>query len=236
MSFYQSSLGKIISDTPCPHCSKQSTYEGVTHENDYISNQTLVWDRLGASFPYQIRFSIYRCENCNHFRTIGERIKNGYENRKIFEYPLPGFSGIDRGKVHHVLILDGLDEGIRCLHANSAKGAIVNFRRALQAAVLILGGKGENLEQQINDLHKKEVIRVKTRNIAHKVRAFGNLGAHPYEIKIDEGGVVMIDDFSELTLDDATQAAKMLLLFLEDAFVFSSELDDMDQRLNELKT
>jgi len=236
MAFFNSSRGKIVSNTPCPHCNKQSTYERVHWEDDYVNEETLVYDDMGAYFPLQVRFSIYRCEFCNHFRIIAERLKSNYQNLTIFEYPLPGFPDIDREKINHPTILESLDEGIRCLNANSAKGAIVNFRRALQAAILILGGKGDNLEQQINDLYKKEIIRAKTRDIAHKVRAFGNLGAHPYEIKVDKEGVVTTDDFSELTLDDAAQAAKMLLLFLEDAFVFSLELDSVDQRLDELET
>lgn len=236
MAIFNSSRGKIISNTPCPHCNKQSTYEQVHWEDDYVSGKTLVYNEMGAFFPYNVRFCIYRCEFCNHFRIIAERLKNSYQNLTIFEYPLPGFPDIDRDKINHPTILESLDEGMRCLNTNSAKGAIVNFRRALQAAILILGGKGDNLEQQINDLYKKEIIRAKTQDIAHKVRAFGNLGAHPYEIKVDKDGVVTADDFSELTLDDAAQAAKMLLLFLEDAFVFSSELDSVDQRLDELKT
>lgn len=235
MSFYLSSSGKIISDTPCPHCHKQSTYEQVVYKDDYVREKTLVYDEMGAYFPYTVRVYIYKCEFCNHFRIIGFRIKENYQNKTIFEYPLPGFSGIDREKVNHPAVLENLDEGMRCLTANAPKGASVNFRRALQAATLMLGGQGDNLEQQINDLYKKEIIRAKTRDIAHKVRAFGNLGAHPYEIRVDKDGIVTADDFSELTLNDAVQAAEMLILFLEDAFIFSSKLENADKRLDELK-
>lgn len=238
MSFHLSEGGKIISDTPCPHCNKQSTYEQIVYKDDYVQRRTLIYDEydgMGFYFPYTVRIYIYRCEFCNHFRVIAERLKD-HDKLTIFEYPLPGFSEIDREKINHPIILESLDEGMRCLAANSAKGAIVNFRRALQAAVLILGGKGENLEQQIDSLYKQEIIRAKTKDIAHKVRAFGNLGAHPYEIKINKEGVVTSDDFSELTLDDAVQAVKMLLLFLEDAFIFSSALESVDKRLDELNT
>jgi len=235
---FEYSGGKYISDTPCPHCGKQSTYKEIHEEVDYISEATLVYGDKPFYFPYKVNFRVYQCEHCDRLRLILERIKE-YQYRKereaILEFPFPGFSEIDREKIRHPLILGDLDEGMRCLAANSAKGAIVNFRRALQAAVLLLGGKEDSLQDQIDDLYKKEIIRGKTRDIAHKVRACGNLGSHPFEISIDEGGEIKSDEFNKLTLEDATQAAKMLVLFLEDAFVYPEKLDSVDQRLGELK-
>lgn len=229
---------KIISDTPCPHCNKQSTYEAITLESDSIGEKTLVYGVEDFSFPYEIEFKIYQCDHCNRLRLIIEKKKwDGYKYKykTILEFPFPGFSDMDREKIKNPIILDNLDEGMRCLAANSPKGAIVNFRRALQAAVLILGGSGEDLQAQIEALYKKEIIRAKTRDIAHKVRAFGNLGAHPFEIKLNSDGSIKEDNFSNLTLEDAAQAAKMLVLFLEDAFVYPSKLEDIDDRLAELK-
>lgn len=236
---FQYSNGKYISDTPCPHCNKHSTYQEVLSQSDYIKGKTFAYGSEDFYFPYHIYFTIYQCEHCDRLRLIIEKIKKysySSEDRKtILEFPFPGFSEIDREKIKHPIILENLDEGMRCLAANSPKGAIVCFRRALQAAVLILGGKGKNLEEQIDVLYKKEIIRAKTRNIAHKVRAFGNLGAHPFEITLDERGKVKSDNFSKLTLEDAAHAAKILILFLEDAFIYPSKLDVIDQRLKKLK-
>jgi hypothetical protein len=228
---------KIISDTPCPHCNKQSTYKLITRENDLIHEPTLVYDSKKFYFPYKISFQIYQCEHCDRYRLIIERIKSyqySEDKETILEFPFPGFSEIDREKIKSPVILENLDEGMRCLAANSPKGAIVNFRRALQAAVLILGAEGDDLYKQIDDLYKKELIRAKTRDIAHKIRAFGNLGAHPFEIKITKTGEIKEDNFSNLTLEDALQAAKMLVLFLEDAFIYPSKLESIDKRLEEL--
>ena len=236
---FKYSNDKHISDTPCSHCNKQSTYKSVIHTTDTIKEATLVYNDGKFSFPYYVNFQAYQCEYCDRYRFIITKVKiySGGISREetILEFPLPGFQDLDRGKIQHALILDNLDEGMRCLVANSTKGAIVNFRRALQTAVLILGAEGENLEKQIDNLHKKEIIRSKTKDLAHKVRALGNLGAHPYEIKIDKSGNITSDDFSELTLNDAQQAAQMLVLFLEDAFIYPSKLDIVDKRLDELK-
>lgn len=236
---FEYSNNKYISDTACPHCNKQSTYKSMVHANDHISEATLVYDDKEFYFPYFVNFQVFQCEYCDRYRLIVERIKiyseGGSKEETILEFPFPGFSGIDREKINYPIILESLDEGMRCLAANSSKGAIVNFRRALQAATLLLGGKGKDLQEQIDDLYKKEVIRGRTRDIAHKVRAFGNLGAHPFEIDMSEGGKVKADNFSKLTLEDALQAAKILVLFLEDAFVYPTKLDKIDQRLNELK-
>jgi len=105
----------------------------------------------------------------------------------------------------------------------------------MQAAVIILGGKGKDLETQIDSLYEKEIIRAKTRDVAHKVRAFGNLGAHPFELILGEGGLIKEDNFSKLTSEDAVQAVKMLILFLDDAFIYPSKLNSIDQRIKELK-
>lgn len=236
---FEYSNNKYISDTPCPHCNKQSTYKNVVHATDNISDATLVYDESKFNFPYYINFQVFQCEYCDRYRVIVEMIKTysegGSREETILEFPFPGFSDIDREKINHPLLLENLDEGMRCLAANSPKGAIVNFRRVLQASVLLLGAEGDNLEKQIDDLHKKEVIRSKTKDLAHKVRAFGNLGAHPYEIKIDRSRNITSDDFSELTLNDALQAAQILVLFLEDAFIYPTKLDIVDKRLDDLK-
>jgi len=235
---FERSNGKIISNIPCPHCNKQTTYEEIISEFDCINAKTLVYDDKKFPFPYKIHFSIFQCEHCNKYRFIIERVKDyryNEEKETILEFPFPGFSDIDRGKIKHQIILENLDEGMRCLAANSPKGAIVNFRRALQAAALLLGGKGDTLEKQIDDLHEKEIIRSKTREIAHKIRAFGNLGAHPFEIKLGKEGEITPDFFSELIIDDAISAVGMLVLFLEDAFVYPSKLNSIDQRLDEFK-
>lgn len=236
---YSDTSHKYISDSPCPHCNKQSTYKLISRANDLIQENTLVYDDTKFSFPYHINFQGYQCEYCNKLRFIITRAKIYSEGSTsedtILEFPLPGFQDIDREKIKHQLILENLDEGMRCLVSNSPKGAIVNFRRAMQAAVIILGGKGIDLQTQINNLYEKEIIRAKTRDIAHKVRAFGNLGAHPFELTLGEGGLIKEDDFSKLILEDAIQAIKMLILFLDDAFIYPSKLDNIDKRINELK-
>lgn len=235
---FEKSGNKIISDTPCPHCNKQSTYTLIVREADLIREATLVYDDKKFNFPYEINFQIYQCDHCSRYRLIIERVKPyqfSVDKETILEFPFTGFPAIDREKIKSPIILENLDEGMRCLlAANSPKGAIVNFRRALQAAILLLGAEGDDLYKQIDDLYKKEVIRGKTRDIAHKIRAFGNLGAHPFEIKITRTGNIKEDNFSNLTLDDAWEAAKMLVLFLEDAFIFPSKLDTIDKRLEEL--
>ena len=236
---FEYSNEKYISYTPCPHCNKQSTYKLVARTSEHIQEATLVYNNETFSFPYYVNFQAYQCEYCDRHRFIINRVKiysgGGTNEEIILEFPLPGFQDIDREKIKHPIILENLDEGMRCLVSNSPKGAIVNFRRAMQAAVIILGGKGKDLETQIDSLYEKEIIRAKTRDVAHKVRAFGNLGAHPFELILGEGGLIKEDNFSKLTSEDAVQAVKMLILFLDDAFIYPSKLNSIDQRIKELK-
>lgn len=243
MAFIQKENGKYVSDSNCPNCGYASTYECVQVIEDLISNRTLCYTEHDYPhvFPYSIIFEIYQCDQCEHKRLLIKRCARNYvENYRkcqtLLEYPYPTIqTGLDLSKVPSI-VKENLEEGLRCLtNANSTKGAIVNFRRALQAAVFLLGGKGRDLYNQIEDLYNKEIIRKKTKEIAHKVRSFGKFGAHPLELKINDDGKIVEDPFGQLTNDDARQSLEALLLFLEDAFIFSDKLNDMDTRINGLE-
>jgi len=243
MAFVQKESGKYISGSNCPNCGYASTYHSVIRSEDAVRGETLSHgvQQYPYNFPYAVVFEVFQCEQCNHHRLIIQRCARGHATnymtcRTLLEYPYPmSQSGLDLSKVPPI-VKENLEEGLRCLtSANSAKGAIVNFRRALQAAAFLLGGNGRDLFNQIEDLYKKEVIRKKTKEVAHKVRSFGKFGAHPLELKFDEAGQVSEDEFGQLTNDDARQALEALLLFLEDAFVFSERLTEMDTRINELE-
>jgi hypothetical protein len=210
---------------------------------DIIRGETLCYGEheYPQVFPYAVIFEVYQCEQCNHQRLIIKRCARNYADnyrncQTLLEYPYPTIrTGLDLGKVPPI-VKDNLEEGLRCLtSANSPKGAIVNFRRALQAAIFLLGGEGKDLFSQIENLYKKEIIRKKTKEIAHKVRSFGKFGAHPLELKVGGEGQVETDEFGQLTQDDAQQALEALILFLEDAFIFSEGLSEMDNRINELE-
>ena len=243
MAFVQKDSGKYISGSNCPSCGYASTYHSVVRSEDLVRGGTLCYAEYQYPhvFPYAIIFEVFQCEQCGHQRSIVQRCprnhaQNYHSCQTLLEYPYPtAQTGLDLSKLP-VVVKENLEEGLRCLtSANSPKGAIVNFRRALQSAVLILGGNGKDLFNQIEDLYKKEIIRKKTKEIAHKVRSFGKFGAHPLELKISEAGEITEDEFGQLTHDDARQALEALLLFLEDAFVFSERLADMDTRIDELE-
>ena len=243
MAFVQKESGKYISGSNCPSCGYASTYQLVTSANDLVRSKTFCYSEHNYphEFPYAIIFEVYQCEQCNHQRLIIKRCARSYSDNHqnchtLLEYPYPAVKmGLDLSKVPPV-VKDNLKEGLRCLtSANSPKGAIVNFRRALQSATLLLGGEGKDLFNQIEGLYKKEVIRKKTKEVAHKVRSFGKFGAHPLELKIGADGKVEEDEFGQLTQDDAQQALEALILFLEDAFIFSDRLSKMDDRIDELE-
>lgn len=243
MAFVQKDSGKYISGSNCPNCGYASTYHSVIRSEDSIQRETISYaeQQYPHNFPYAIVFEVFQCEQCNHQRLIIQRcarshFTNYINCQTLLEYPYPvSQTGLDLNKVPPV-VKENLEEGLRCLtSANSPKGAIVNFRRSLQAAILFLGGNGKDLFNQIEDLYKKETIRKKTKEIAHKVRSFGKFGAHPLELKLDESGHITEDEFGQLTHDDARQALEALLLFLEDAFIFSDRLTEMDTRIDELE-
>lgn len=166
MAFIQKESGKYTSGTNCPNCGYASTYELVTKSSDTICDETFCYSehQYPHVFLYAIIFEIYQCEQCNHQRLIIERcainFADDYGNcQTLLEYPyLTIKTGLDLSKIP-LIVKDNLEEGLRCLtSANSAKGAIVNFRCALQAAILLLVGEGKDLFNQIEDLYKKEIV------------------------------------------------------------------------------
>jgi len=153
MGFVQKESGKYISGSNCPNCGYASTYQSITRSEDIVRGETQYYGEYEYPhvFPYAVIFEVYQCEQCNHQRLIIKRCArncaDNYRNcQTLLEYPYPIIrTGLDLSKVP-LIVKDNLEEGLRCLtSANSPKGAIVNFRRALQAAALLLGGEGKDL-------------------------------------------------------------------------------------------
>lgn len=102
-------------------------------------------------------------------------------------------------------------EAQRCQSVNAWNATGAMCRRAIQEAVLIVGGKGATLYQQIEDLAARNVIVDDLRAWAHTVRVIGRDGAHA-------------DVLTDVTESDADDALKFTEEFLEYNFILKKRL------------
>ena len=61
----------------------------------------------------------------------------------------------------------------------------------------------------MENLYKKEIVRKKIKEMAHKARSFVKFGVHPLELKISDAGKITEDEFGQLTNDDAQQTIEL---------------------------
>jgi hypothetical protein len=80
-------------------------------------------------------------------------------------------------------------EAQRCFDVGAYNACATMCRRAVQAAVVERGGKGETLFKQIDDLAEQRLITPALQEWAHEVRVIGKVGAHadePIEATVED--------------------------------------------------
>lgn len=120
-------------------------------------------------------------------------------------YPLPDFDPDNYLKCINKKVREDIAEGERCLHANSYKGAVTMYRRAIQNMILDKikepGLKNKKLYQQIDRLFEKGFITRHLKETAHEIRHFGNFGAHPQDDLLDNTTYEDAQAIEQLTFD-----------------------------------
>ena len=106
------------------------------------------------------------------------------------------------------------EEAINCYNNGFYNACMVMSRRAIQQEVLKKEAKGNNLYQQI----EATGISKKLKTLLHKVKNFGNHGAHPDFCLYDNEG-------NQIT--DKKEFAKLSLEFLDRYFADEYEIDSL---------
>lgn len=105
------------------------------------------------------------------------------------------------------------EEAIRCMQAGAFKAAAAMARRAAQSTCLHLGATPRtHLFDQIDELNEKGELTNRLAQVAHRVRVFGNVGAHPGE-----------DGLDEVTKEEATEALQFLEHLIQHVFILGEE-------------
>ncbi len=176
----------------CPHCKAKSTF-------------TLIHSIRRGRRSYAIQ----NCDSCDsvifftyetdkELPTIMLEISPEFlhNNYKIIDYyPKRSY------EAHEAIPLNVAEdyiEALRCFDNNAFKATVVMARRALQTTCNLKGATKSTLEQQVD-----EIIPEDMKELAHEIRQWGNLGAHPDQIIKD-----IIDEDAEKIIDFAEMLFK----------------------------
>lgn len=110
-------------------------------------------------------------------------------------------------------IADDFAEALKCREVKAFKATAAMCRRAVQGTAIELGAPKKVLMEQIEWLRKNDKITTLLQTAAHKVRVFGNTGAHPGDDGLDEVTEPEADDairFTEELLDHVFSVAARL--------------------------
>jgi hypothetical protein len=118
---------------------------------------------------------IFRCVSCQ--RQVFVQVSS--ENNALVDYYPRLMRTVDASVPDTVS--GPLVEAQKCFDVGAYNACATMCRRAVQAAVVERGGKGETLFKQIDDLAQQRLITPALQEWAHEVRIIGKVGAHADE-------------------------------------------------------
>ena len=158
----------------CPHCERHAAFETVTKTYMESTHVIVVGTHIVGAL---------RCVACNNYilgilKMVPARY-GGFTPVYQCHYPAGKPFQLDNEDIPKNIIED-FNEALRCQSVDAYNATPEMCRRALQASCLSLGADPKlTLQKQIDWLAAQGKIIVSLREMAHKVRLGGNLGAHP---------------------------------------------------------
>ena len=125
----------------------------------------------------------------------------------IRRYPIPSLDPSQLNEAIPESIREDYAEAKRCSYAEAYKGAVVMFRRTVEAVACDkLGdrakdnkGRTQKLHRLIDRLHEAGFITKDMQESAHEIRYFGNYGAHIQDDGLDLVSSEEVEDVREVT-------------------------------------
>lgn len=198
----------------CPHCITKCQFVQVDPSHRYCTRDN----------SHHIA---YICTNCNgiivtkwasNTRDIHQFETNftSYNQQLRVYYPLVGDW---KPRVNLSLIINDeikadFKESIDCYNNGFYNACMVMARRAIQQEMIVKKATGDNLYKQIESIG----ISSKLKALLHKIKNFGNNGAHPDFCLFDGDGN---------KIADKKEFAKLSLEFLDRYFADEYEIDSL---------
>ena len=199
----------------CPYCRTKCPFEPIAQAYPCKVKQ--------LSDNVQIFHRAYRCIHCEGnvvTEWCSEWYQNSYGHKNYFPskfliyYPPAGDwkPKINPTCIKNNEVREDFEEAIKCYNHGFYNASMLLSRRAIQQEMNSKNAKEEKLYEQIESMGISE--RLKT--LLHKVRNFGNYGAHPDFCLFDKDGQ---------KIDDKKGFAKLSLEFLDKYFSDQYEID-----------
>ena len=209
----------------CPHCNTKCQFKPIGQA--YPCKVKQLSDRE------QIFHRTYRCTNCEG-NVVTEWKHNSYydEYRPLICYPSAGDwkPKVNLACIKNNEVKEDFEQAIDCYNHGFYNASMIMSRRAIQQEMDSKKEKEEkekNLYEQIESMEISKSLKT----LLHKVKNFGNYGAHPDFCLFDKDGQ---------KIDDKKGFAKLSLEFLDKYFLDQYETDALIEKApkskKELKT
>ena len=190
----------------CPYCETKCQFQEIPKSKSLCKS-----DDLKHHNPYV-------CTNCGgliitrwHYQ-----LEQGYPIFMNYS-PAPGVwkPKVNISYIENENVKEDFLEAIKCYNRSYFNACMIMARRAIQQEVISRGANEvDNLYQQIESIG----ISVQLKSLLHKIKNFGNYGAHPDFFLFDENGN---------KLEDKEYFAKLSLEFLDRYFMDQYETSQL---------
>ncbi len=198
----------------CPHCNTKCQFIQIDASHHFCDRDNL-------------HHIAYVCTNCHGVIATKwnantkdssnfQRNPSGYNQQLKIYYPAVGDwkPRVKLNSIQNEDVKNDFQEAIDAYNNGLFNSCMMMARRAIQQEMIAKKAKGSNLYQQIESTG----ISAKLKALLHKIKNFGNNGAHPDFCLFDENGD---------KIDDKKGFSKLSLEFLDRYFANEYEIDSL---------
>ena len=186
----------------CPHCNTKCQFSEIKNSLRHC----------------EIREKFHNAYGCTHCKGIIVVTwhESAHVRRMSAYYPLVANwkPQVNLPSITNDEVREDFKEAIDCYNNGSYNACMIMARRAIQQEMIINKVEGSNLYQQIESMGISQSLKT----LLHKIKNFGNYGAHPDFLLFDSDGE---------KIDDKKQCAKLSLEFLDRYFSDRYEIDEL---------
>ena len=218
----------------CPHCKNKCQFMAMESEISLILTKNLdspivnistrnsvlqAFEKIFSSHQYlsqsddEYIHEAFRCTNCKGLILV--KWLPDYSHYLYFPQMGDFKPKVDLNCIEKEEVRDDFKEAINCYNNRHWNASMIMSRRTLQQEVLV----GEDKSQNGNLMNQIESMEISKnhKEMFHRVRIFGNSGAHPDFCLYDESGDL-------INKEDKKEIAKTALHFLDHYFVDKYEI------------
>ncbi len=181
----------------CPHCNRSSVFMIVgAPVNDPIGFQS----NYGAGTRV---VAAMQCQGCRQYLLGIVTKPNSNQNALLYiaHYPLGKPNDAVAKEIPEHIGSD-FKEALRCRWVDAHNATVEMCRRAVQASCIDLGAPtDQRLVNQIDWLASNGTITNPLKEMAHRIRLGGNLGAHPPEDPDDDTAIIIGPEYSNAVIE-----------------------------------